>query len=138
MSAAMQSFHGDLVRCVEPKWISSIVVGIETAINASFLTDEVLRPVRTRDEIERRFRICIRWFVTLRKELHWSVPRILDVMPAILRNELDGGHYQPDESHAGWVKRIADDGLRVDDDAPDMSGPVKEVAAVETATKETR
>lgn len=104
MSSRLAEFtKGELVKMVTQKWVGRVIVGITDAIQYSFDTDEVLRPVNTRSEIERRFQICIRWFVTLRRDLHWSVPRILDAMKSIIRTELDSpGKWSPDERRESW------------------------------------
>lgn len=103
MSRLEEFTKGELVRLVTDKWVGRVTIGITETIEHSFETDQVLRPVRTRDEIERRFRICIQWFVLLRRELEWSVPRILDDLPKALRHELDGTPYSPDEKHVSWA-----------------------------------
>jgi hypothetical protein len=102
--SSLESFtRGDLKELVEDKWIGKVTIGILDAIAASFQTDNVIRPVQTRDEISRRFKICIKWFNVLRRDLHWSVPRILDGLPEALRSELDGTPFQPTEDRQGWV-----------------------------------
>ncbi len=103
MSRLEEFTKGELVRLVEEKWVGRVTAGIAGTIEDSFESDQVLRSVQTRDEIERRFRICIRWFVLLRRELGWSVPRILDDLPKALRHELDGTPYAPDEKRVGWT-----------------------------------
>lgn len=75
-----------------PEWIGRVTLGMMEAIDLSFKTDEVLRPVRTKDELRRRFEICKKWFITLRLEENWSIPAILDELPTILRTELDGNY----------------------------------------------
>ena len=104
MSRLEEFTKGELVKLVTEKWIGKVTVGITETIGNSFVEDQVLRPVQTRDEIERRFRICIKWFVTLRRDLEWSVPRILDDLPKALRHELDGTPYSPDEKRVGPLK----------------------------------
>ena len=133
MSATLQSFHGELVKMVTGKWISRVLVGFEAALKYSFETDGLIRPVMTRAEIERRFGICTRWFVTLRRDCKWSVPRILDELPTILRKELDGERYEPIEDRQSWVKETAGESLEVDVTADDMAGPVADVAGVEAS-----
>lgn len=103
MSRLEEFTRGELVKLVTEKWVGRVTIGITNTIGESFDTDRVLRPVKTRDEIEWRFRICIKWFVTLRRDLGWSVPRILDDLPKALRHELDGTPYSPDEKHVSWA-----------------------------------
>lgn len=127
MSTLEEFTRGELVRLVTEEWIGKVSVGIAEAIKNSFGKDQVLRPVRTRNEIERRFRICIRWFVTLRRELGWTVPRILDDLPQALRHELDGTPYVPDENRRAWTSgggpSLAD--LEIEDE--DLAPAVEEL-----------
>lgn len=127
MSRLEEFTKGELVKLVTEKWIGKVTIGITNTIGESFDTDRVLRPVKTRNEVERRFRICIRWFVILRRDLGWSVPRILDDLPKALRHELDGTPYSPDEKHVSWTgeggPRLED--LEVEDE--DLAPAVKEL-----------
>jgi len=131
MSSAMQEFTGgELVKLVTEKWIARVIVGFQEAIAFSFETDGLIRPVQTRNEIERRFKILIKWFVALRRDLHWSVPHILDELPKILRIELDGGKYDPNEDRSAWLgKGKAPSELEVD--GGDLSDPVPIVEGIE-------
>jgi hypothetical protein len=81
--------------------IADVVRAFEAAIESSFKSDAVLRPVRTRDEIKRRFDICARVFEELRVGRNWSIPRIRDVLPRLLRCELDGAAW-PVEDGQSW------------------------------------
>lgn len=102
MSRLEEFTKGELVKLVTEEWVGRVTVAIIEAIDHSFDEDRVIRSVRTRGEIERRFEICIRWFVELRRELHWSVPRILDALPIALRSALDGIPFDPDEGRDAW------------------------------------
>jgi hypothetical protein len=124
MSNELSKFtRGELVKLVTSDWVGRVTVGIIEAVDYSFNTDEVLRSVRTRNEIKRRFNICIKWFVTLRREESWSIPKILDELPFILRTELDGKYTPPINidkiasnaikkkegvSHSRWVSKNAE------------------------------
>ncbi len=133
MSASLQEFAGtggELLKMVTQKWLGRTVTGMTEAIELSFLTDDVLRPVRTQNEIERRFKICIRWFVIMRRDLKWAVPRILDALPLALRVELDGGRYDPDEADKAWL--AAGEALTLLPDGPDMAPAAVQVDAIET------
>lgn len=98
------SFKGELARLATTKWLGRVTAGIQAAISTSFAEDKVLRPVYTRDEIERRFRMCADIFVTLRKDLGWSIPRILDEMPRALRAKLDGIPWNPETDKSAQRK----------------------------------
>lgn len=130
MSTLAEFTKGELIRLVTEEWIGRVTVGITESIERSFRNDEILRPVRTRDEIERRFRICIKWFVTLRRDLGWTVPRILDDLPKALRHELDGTPYSPDESRNAWLGKGGPslDDLEVEDE--DLAPAVEELKDV--------
>jgi len=125
MSAALESFHGELVKMVTGNWVGRVMIGFEEALKHSFATDELIRPVITRDEMERRFHICARWFVTLRRDCGWSVPRILDELPMILRNELDGIRYEPtgEGDRQSWVKDAPGEALEIDSGDLDLTDP---------------
>lgn len=125
MSTTMQEFTGgELVKLVTSKWIGKVIVGFEDALHFSFQTDGLIKPGLTHNEIERRFKILVKWFVTLRRELHWSVPRILDELPMILRKELDGVKYEPDEERSAWRAQGGPDEL--EPAGEDMADPVPE------------
>lgn len=121
---------GELMKMVTQKWLGKVTQGITDAISVSFATDDIKRPVRTNEEIRRRFFICINWFCILRKDMHWSVPRILDALPRALRTELDGGKWSPDdEREKTWVgKGDAETPIELQDEGdPDMAEDVPEV-----------
>lgn len=129
-SASVETFTGgELVKLVTQGWISRVIVGIQAAISASFRTDNVLRPsrVRTKAEVERRFKICVEGFLIMRKDLHWAVPRILDELPIYLRCKLDGADWTPDEVRDAWtgqgkvpiLEAFGDD---LGEDTPELDG----------------
>jgi hypothetical protein len=57
----------------------------------------------TGSETRRRFQICERWFRELRAEHGWSLPRILDNLPRILRAQLDGVPFDPTNEKQVWA-----------------------------------
>lgn len=125
LSSSLARFtKGELVKLATEEWHGRAVVAITEAIDRSFENDQVIRPVRTQAEIERRFEICIRWFVELRRELHWSIPRILDALPTALRSALDGIPFDPDEERAAWH---GESGPDLEVDGEDMVGEVPDV-----------
>lgn len=83
-----------------------VVRGFERAIAESFKTDNLLVLVQTSDEVRRRYRICERVFEELRADANWSLPRIMDELPRILRCELDGTPWNVD-GRASWGRRVA-------------------------------
>ena len=101
----IQSFaRGELVKLVSEDRVGQVTNSIIKTIRDSFRNDIVLRPVMTQAEIKRRFDVCIRTFVELRRDLGWSVARILDALPKALRANLDGGTWTPQDetAHATW------------------------------------
>lgn len=96
---------GEFRKLATSKWLGKTTVAIQAAIEQSFRTDVVLRPVMTQAEIKARFEICRRVFVILRRDCGWSIPRILDELPSALRIHLDGGSWNPKpaaESRSSW------------------------------------
>ncbi len=78
-----------------PASLSAVTIGIQRAVERS-LKSHPMRKL-TRDEVKRRFGICVRWFKVLRVEKKLSIERCVDEMPKALRAELDG---RPYEAHA--------------------------------------
>lgn len=65
----------------------------------------LLRPeTPTQAEVRRRTAILIRRFRELRGDLHWSVQRILDELPKVLRCELDGISWTS-EDRVAWTPK---------------------------------
>lgn len=97
----MAGIDPSLVRMVseDPNNIAKLVRGIENAVQRSFdsdlLRDGAGRVITTGDEIKRRVNLCIDMAKQLRNDASWSVPRIVDAMPLMLRRRLDGQDYDP-------------------------------------------
>lgn len=131
--------RGELAKLVTTKWLGRVTGAIADTIEESFETDQVLRPVKTKNEITRRFKICARWFVTLRRDMGWSVPRIIDALPRALRHDLDGTPFDPDGEAArqGWIDENAAKRTLVDDGDRDAAPAVPEVTGgVEAGTQD--
>lgn len=96
---------GELARLATTEWLGTVTRSMTETIERSFAEDLVLRPVKTRNEVKRRFKICMMWFVRLRRDLNWSIPRILDALPRALRHELDGTPFDPEaeSKRIGWA-----------------------------------
>jgi hypothetical protein len=77
-----------------------VTVRFMQVIEGSFRED---RSRFTGSEVKRRFQICERWFRELRAEHGWSVPRILDNLPRILRAQLDGAPFDPTTERQIWT-----------------------------------
>ena len=80
--------------------LGRVTLGIYSAIEKSFVEQNMRNP--TRDEIKRRFGICINWAKTLRGDLKWGLDRIVDTMPEVLRAHLLGGEFKPDTRQC-WI-----------------------------------
>lgn len=102
-STTAEGFAGELSKMVTEGWTNRVIMGIQAAISASFKTDQVLRPVMTKSEVKARFEICTEGFCIMRKDLKWSVPKIIDELPAYLRCKLDRIDWTPDEDRATWI-----------------------------------
>lgn len=130
---ALEQFtKGELIKICTEKWVGRTVVAITEAVETSFQSDRLLRPVQTQNEIKRRFEICIRWIVELRRECHWSMPRILDQLPTILRGALDGIPFTPDEERSAWH---GESGPELEVDGDDLVGELPDVENAVEAEK---
>lgn len=124
--APLEDFtQGELVKMVTQGWVGRVIAAITETIAASFESDQILRPVRTRDEIQRRFRICVEGFVLMRRELGWAVPRILDDLPVYLRHRLDGTPWDPDDERGAWLTKTVEEPLEADPSGEDYAGPLR-------------
>ena len=94
---------GELAKIATTKWLGPTTKAIQAAIAKSFTQDRVLRPVMTRDEIKRRFKICAKAVIILRRDLGWSMPRIFDELDTALRAELDGIPWNPEDRRKAWA-----------------------------------
>lgn len=83
------------------------------AIQLSFVTNPMPSGEVPRTEIARRFRVCDKIFTTLRGDLHWSVPKIIDLLPTYLKCELDGVPYNPETVGSAWNTDAVDQRLDV-------------------------
>jgi len=92
---------GELASLVkDERLIARAVLGIEEAIARSFGQDALRdgrEPRMTGAEVKHRFDICVRILKTLRGDLGWSVERSMDHLPRLLRAELDGVPWAPDD-----------------------------------------
>ena len=81
---------------LDEKQSEMLINGIQKAIMDSFDTDESRGDYmgkahgRTIAETKRRFKICQDWVLILRMEKNFSLQRICDTLPRLLRNVLDG------------------------------------------------
>lgn len=94
---------GELTKIASEKWIGRTTNAIIKTIAKSFEEDLVLRPVRTKSEIQRRFSICARVVVELRRDLGWTMPRIFDELPTALRAKLDDVPWHPEDRRKSWA-----------------------------------
>lgn len=88
----------------DPKNAGKLVRGIERAVQRSYDSDLIRdgagKVIATRDEIKRRTQLCIDAAALLRRELKWSIDRIVDELPKMLRQRLDGSDWNPEEIRA--------------------------------------
>lgn len=90
---------GTLSKLVAENQVERVTRSFVQAISGSFVVDG---GTPTRDEVTRRFDICLRLFCELYADLKWSVPKILDFIPRYLRCELDGIRYNPNNENGAW------------------------------------
>jgi len=85
---------GAFTKLVEQNQVGRVTIAFERCIAASL----EVHPVRhlTQAEIKRRFEMCSKIFEVLRRDLGWSLDRILDKLPSYLGCELDGVDWKPD------------------------------------------
>ena len=91
-----------------------------------------LAPARvTLSATKERFVICEKWFRVMRKDLHYSLQKALDLLPVALYSELAGVSWTPPPAEQGWVvpgaakPMVADPRERIDttpdgDDEPEL------------------
>lgn len=77
----------------ESPWaMGQLVRGVEMAVRKSY-RDDGFKP--TANETRRRVQICIDTTRILRKDLVWSIDRIVNELPRALRAKLDGLPWDP-------------------------------------------
>jgi hypothetical protein len=129
--APLEEFtKGELLKMATEGWTGRVTAGILAAISASYQTDQVIRPVNTRNETERRFRICVEGFAAMRRDLHWAIPRILDELPVYLRCRLDRMDWRPDEDRSAWIGENPEPG-ELTEDGSDIGNPATEIQGTE-------
>ncbi len=82
--------------------LGQLVNAITEAIYQSFLSPEGRMTNAPMDEKRRRFAICMDWAQVLRGDLKWGMQRICDNIPAILKTELSGNKWRPDDRRC-WI-----------------------------------
>lgn len=105
---------GPFLQLVTEDKIPQVVAGIEAAVIASFAVDAdrsniVMASGRriTSAEMKRRVEMCAEMFREVRGELKWSVARITDHLPDMLRKRLDGEEWRPEENGpAHWAPSL--------------------------------
>lgn len=80
--------------------LHTVVELFTDVIGASFLS----HPMReSKDaEVRRRFGLCMKVFRSLKGDLGWPLPRIVDLLPVYVRCELDGVPWEP-SSRRVWL-----------------------------------
>lgn len=81
--------------------IGPLVQAMTNAIFDSFETASMRNP--TQAEKKRRFSMIMEHVLVLRAEHKWGVQRICDAMPDILKTELSGAKWKPDDRQC-WIK----------------------------------
>jgi len=86
--------------------IGTLTRALTRTIGESFMTNGMANP--TMDETRRRFRILMDNVMDLRGERKWGVQRICSALPDILKCELNGGKYKPDDLRTTWIASDGD------------------------------
>lgn len=87
----------------DDKLRTAVVNGFTTAIGASFLDEE---KSLKRDEVKRRYGICVKIFTALVGDLRWSTERALHHLPEYLRAEVLGIAWTP-STKTSWTQESA-------------------------------
>lgn len=95
----------DLIQLFPPQGpsgnlLGQITNGITEAVHTSFAEGNMRNP--TRDEIRRRFNICVKWAKVFRGDLKFGIQRIVGELPNALRAELLGVPYEP-PTRTSWI-----------------------------------
>lgn len=91
-----------------PSNIAKLVKGVERAVQRSYDDDRIRdgagKVITTKDEIKRRVNLCVDMAKQLRHDAKWSVDRIADALPRMLRRRLDGQDFDPttEAARASW------------------------------------
>jgi len=81
--------------------IIQLVRAITKTIGESYESHKMRNP--TEAETRRRFNLIMKNVIELRGDRKWGVQRICDTLGDILRSELNGEKYQPDDKRTVWV-----------------------------------
>lgn len=88
--------------------IGKVTRAFEQAITLSFVTNPMPSKSIPQAEIKRRFTMCDDLFGMLRGDLHWSIPKIADVLPTYLKCRLDGVPFDPARIGSSWSPSAVD------------------------------
>lgn len=88
---------------LEPAQALRLIDAIATIVAVSYADDGSRR---TMAEDRRRTQICLEMYRMMRREFHWSLPRIIDDLPYALRHKLDGTPWSPSQ-RACWGERLS-------------------------------
>jgi hypothetical protein len=94
---------GLLVDLVEHDQIGRVTRAFEVAIEQSLKTDRPRLQHITQAEVKHRFDLCLDTFKVLRGDKQWSLTRIIDNLPSMLRARLDRVDWEPDDRQTLWV-----------------------------------
>ena len=87
--------------------IGTLTRALTRTIGKSFVDDGGMANP-TADETRRRFRLLMENVMELRGERKWGVQRICSALPDILKCELSGSKYQPDDKRTTWIASDGD------------------------------
>ncbi len=76
-----------------PVMLGQLTKGIVAAVEKSFEGTEMRNP--TKEEVKRRFEICVKAAKIMRGDLKFGMQRLLGELPNVLKVELRGDKWEP-------------------------------------------
>jgi hypothetical protein len=95
----------ELYKLVGEETVPQVFQAFSRIVTQSFIDDRrnlIVVPA-TRDEVRRRFRICIKYFLYMKGDLYMSTRKSIDHLPKALRCDLDNAKWVPPTSGRMWV-----------------------------------
>ena len=96
---------------IDPAKLPETMRRFSDIVKASFVDDRtriIINPYAikndpTQAEIRRRANIVYDWFTRLRGDMHYSMPKTMDLLPTALRETLDGNSWDPPPASRAWA-----------------------------------
>lgn len=101
-TAGLSKLLDEIKRDNGPRLATEVFIQMCNIVVMSMIADG--SNYKNESEIKYRINVAAKLARELRYDLKWSIQRIMDNMPAALRDMLDNGGYSPDESRDSWIK----------------------------------